>query len=105
MPFLQLLRTIENLNKIADHKSEVEKQKKSVDPSHNMIVTERVGYHVDFQRDELNKKMLQRKETQRGVLQEDKSSVLKNRPWINKPIEQLTHFVEDTRTGNDCMAK
>ena len=104
-PFLQLLRTIENLNKIADHKSEVEKRRKSVDPSHNMFVTERVGQLPDaigIRHDELNRKTSQRKETQGGILQEDKSSVLKSRLWINKPIEQLTHFVEDSRTGNDC---
>ena len=91
-PFLQLLRTIENLNKIADHKSEVEKRRKSVDPSHNMFVTERVGQLPDairIRHDELNRKTSQRKETQGGILQEDKSSVLKSRLWINKPIEQL----------------
>ena len=97
-----MLRTIENLNKIADHKSEVGKRTKSVDPyagqSHNAGITERaeqLSDAVGIQHGGANEK-----------ISIDKSSVLKSRPWINKPIEQLTDFVADGPTGNDyCMAK
>jgi hypothetical protein len=106
-----LLRTIENLNKITDHKSEVDKRKKSVGPrvedaiekqTHNVAVAGRVRQlpnTVDIQHGDLNEEMSARRETEYNVLQEDKLSVLKRRPWINKPIEELTDLVSDDRTG------
>ena len=34
-----------------------------------------------------------------NVLEEDNRSVLKSRPWINKPIDELTEFVSDDHPG------
>jgi hypothetical protein len=105
---VQLLRTIENLNKIADHKSEVDK--KSVgrraagnieEQTHNMAaVTGRQRTNtVDIQHGQPNEEMTQTRETEHDVPQGHKLSILKSRPWINKPIEELTDFVSDDRTG------
>ena len=99
--FIQLLRTIENLNKITDERTEVEKKsvrtrKNTEEPTHNMAATERkFPNSQDVQHDNIG----QKKETRNDLSQADKLSVLKTRPWINKPIEELTQFVSDDRTS------
>ena len=61
-----------------------------------MAATQRIRPSaLDAQHDDIG----QRKETRHDLPQTEKLSVLKTRPWINKPIEDLTEFVSDGRTG------
>ena len=84
------------MNKITDEKAEV--KRKSVrarrnieEPTHNMAASHRrLSDTINIQDD-----LSQRKETRPDIPHADKLSVLKTRPWINKPIEELTEFVSD----------
>jgi hypothetical protein len=55
----------------------------------------RLSNAINIQDDDLS----QRKETRSDIPHADKLSVLKTRPWINKPMEELTQFVSDHRTS------
>ena len=90
-----MLRTIENLNKITDQKSEMKKAKKSFV---SKVSTKDQENMEDITRP--SHEMSQEKETEYNVLSEKKASVLKTRPWINKPIEELIGDQPDGHTGN-----
>ncbi|XP_028394275.1 uncharacterized protein LOC114518472 [Dendronephthya gigantea] len=108
----RLLRTIENLNRVTDHAPKVDKWKRDVDENveggtrkqtrnaakvnTRMAMfpeTENTNYHGELtDENEMSQKSSH-------VQYEHKKSVLNTRPWVNKPMEELTNFAPDDRNG------
>lgn len=112
-----MLRTIENLNSVTDHAPKVDKWKTSVDQNVEEVTRKQThnaakaitrtpmfpeAQNIDYHDGELTyENKMSRKKSH--VQYEDKKSVLNTRPWVNKPIEELTNFASDDRTGKHSM--